>query len=272
MDGRAVGSVGRFHQPSRKSMTKSEIPPQTWTASEYMENGRFVADLGASVLDLLAPRPEELILDLGCGDGALTEKIAAHGARVVGIDTSKDLLAAARERGLDARFIDAQQLPFQAEFDAVFSNAALHWMKRPDDVLRGVRQALRTGGRFVGEFGGHGNVAAIHTALLAVFRRHGVDLTPHLLFFPTVAEYRTMLERHGFLVDSIALIPRPTPLPAGMDGWLGLFARGFLSLLPTAQRDEAMSETVELLRPILQDRSGAWTADYVRLRFRAQAV
>jgi trans-aconitate methyltransferase len=244
--------------------------PQTWPATGYAENGRFVADLGAPVLDLLAAQPGERILDLGCGDGALTEKIAASGAQVTGVDASEELLAAARVRGLDVGLMDGNRLSFQAEFDAVFSNAALHWMKRPEDVLRGVRRALKPGGRFVGEFGGHGNVAAIYTALLAIFARHGIDLVPQLLFFPTPAEYQDLLERHGFDVESIALISRPTPLPTGMSGWLATFKRGFFSLLPELERATALEETVELLRPILCDSRGQWTADYVRLRFLAR--
>lgn len=202
----------------------------------------------------------------------LTQKIAASGASVIGIDTSEDLLTAARARGLDVQSIDAQHLPFQAEFDAVFSNAALHWMKHPSDVAAGVRRALKTGGRFVAEFGGHGNVAAIHTALLAVFARRGIDLAPYLLFFPTVIEYRTLLEKHGLRVELIGLIPRPTLLPTGMRAWLETFAHGFLALLPEPDRDAAIQETVELLRPTLCDQGGQWTADYIRLRFRARAI
>jgi len=243
---------------------------QTWSASSYAENGRFVADLGAPVFDLLAPQSGERILDLGCGDGVLTEKIVAAGARVTGVDSSQNLLAEARARGLDVRWMDGQQLSFQAEFDAVFSNAALHWMKRSQDVVQGVHRALKPGGRFVGEFGGHGNVAAVYTALLAVFSQHAVDLTPHLLFFPTPAEYQQCLEDHGFRVEYIAFIPRPTPLPTGMSGWLDTFARGMFALLSEADRAPARDEAVRLLQPILCDSRGHWTADYVRLRFLAR--
>ncbi|MGC1781155.1 MAG: methyltransferase domain-containing protein [Acidobacteriaceae bacterium] len=245
---------------------------QSWSAGDYAENGRFVSDLGAPVLDLLAAQPGERILDLGCGDGALTEKIAATGTQVLGIDTSEELLAAARARGLQVRRMDAQQLTSYQEFDAVFSNAALHWMKRPEDVLRGVRQALKPHGRFVGEFGGHGNIAAVYTALLAVLARRGVNATPYLLFFPKPEQYRRLLESHGFRVESIALIPRPTPLPTGMKGWLNTFASSFFAALPEEERAAAQQETVRLLRPILCDTRGQWTAGYMRLRFVAHCL
>jgi SAM-dependent methyltransferase len=140
-------------------------PVQRWSASDYACNGRFVSELAGPVLAMLAPQPGERILDLGCGDGVLTAEIAATGADVVGVDLSEELLAAARERGLDVRRIDGHALDFDSEFDAVFSNAALHWMRRPELVIAGVARALLPGGRFVGELGGHGNVAAIATAM-----------------------------------------------------------------------------------------------------------
>src|ERR1700754_3940218 len=140
---------------------------QVWGAEKYDRNARFVSDLGSEVLNWLAPKPGERILDLGCGDGALTEKLVQAGASVLGADNSETLLGAARARGLDVRFIDGEKLAFEAEFDAVFSNAALHWMTRAEDVVKGVARALKQGGRFVAEFGGHGNIAAIVTALRA---------------------------------------------------------------------------------------------------------
>ncbi|MBW8726144.1 MAG: methyltransferase domain-containing protein [Inquilinus limosus] len=243
---------------------------QTWSAEGYARNARFVADLGQPVLELLAPRPGERILDLGCGDGALTVKLVAAGATVVGADASAELVAAARALGLDARIADGQALAFDAEFDAVFSNAALHWMRQPDAVIAGVRRALKPGGRFVGEFGGHGNVAAIVTALVAALNAHGLDGAARVpWFFPTPAEYAAKLEAQGFRVDSIALVPRPTPLPTGMRGWLDTFANPLLDGIDTAARGPILDEVQALLAPSLRDQAGNWTADYVRLRFAA---
>lgn len=243
---------------------------QRWDAEHYARHARFVSDLGAPVLELLAPQPGERILDLGCGDGALTVKLVAAGANVVGVDGSPGMVAAAQARGLDARLMDGRQLAFAAEFDAVFSNAALHWMPQPDAVLGGVARALQPGGRFVGEFGGHGNVAAIVVALLAVLARRGIDgRTLHPWYYPTAEEYRARLEAHGFAVRHIALLPRPTPLPTGMAAWLATFAGPFLAALPEADRTAARDEAVTLLQPALCDAAGQWMADYVRLRFAA---
>lgn len=243
---------------------------QQWNAAGYAQHARFVADLGEPLLALLAPQPGERILDLGCGDGALTAKLAETGATVVGVDRSHELLAAAQSRGLDARWMEGQALTFAAEFDAVFSNAALHWMTQPDAVIKGVARALRPGGRFVGEFGGHGNVAAIVVALLAVLARRGVDgeaLLPW--YYPTAEEYQARLESHGFRVDDLKLLPRPTRLPTGMAGWLETFAAPFLHALPEGERRTAQDEVIGLLKPVLCDSLNRWAADYVRLRFRA---
>ena len=243
---------------------------QSWSAEGYARNARFVADLGQPVLDLLAPRAGERILDLGCGDGALTAKLVAAGATVVGADASAELVAAARALGLDARIADGQALAFDAEFDAVFTNAALHWMRDADAVIAGVRRALKPGGRFVGEFGGHGNVAAIVTALIAVLNARGIDGAARVpWFFPTPAEYAAKLEAQGFTVETIGLVPRPTPLPTGMRGWLDTFASPFLEGLDGPARIAVLDEVAALLATNLRDQSGRWTADYVRLRFAA---
>ena len=244
---------------------------QSWDAGRYARNARFVAELAAPVVELLAPQPGEQILDLGCGDGALTEQLAALGCEVVGIDSGPAMVEAARARGLDARVMDGQALSFAAEFDAVFSNAALHWMRAPDAVIAGVRRALRPGGRFVGEFGGHGNVAAITVALMAVLAARGADGVGAIpWYFPTAEAYARKLQSHGFAVERSELVPRPTPLPTDMAGWLATFADPFFSRLPAEQRVAARDEVLALLAPCLRDEAGRWTADYVRLRFAAR--
>jgi SAM-dependent methyltransferase len=241
---------------------------QTWCAEDYARHAAFVPALGAPLIDRLNPRPGERILDLGCGDGTLTAQIAARGCTIVGVDASDEMIAAAKKRGLDARLIDAEQLPFHAEFDAVFSNAVLHWIRSADAVIAGVARALKPGGRFVGEFGGHTNIAAITTALRAVLPRYGVG-APADWYYPTPAEYGARLTAGGFHVDEIALVPRPTPLPTGMAGWLETFRGTILNALPPDERQRAKDDIVELLRPVLCDERGQWTADYVRLRFAA---
>lgn len=245
---------------------------QEWDPSRYAENARFVSELGRTVLDLLNPQPRERILDLGCGDGALTEKIAAVGAHVVGVDASRDMVSAAKLRGIDARVLDAYHLTFDSEFDGVFSNAALHWMNRdPDAVIHGIRRALRPQGRFVAEMGGLGNVAAITVALCAAFEKYAIrSVAPVPWYFPSPEEYRVRLERAGFGIEYIELIPRPTLLPTGMRGWLETFALPFSKAVPQQKRSAFLDEVTDRLRPVLCDGAGQWTADYVRLRFRAR--
>jgi len=259
----------------RRESNHGETMIQTWNPIVYAENGSFVPSLGAGVLEWLNPQPGERILDLGCGDGQLTEKIAAAGAQVFGVDASSDMVEGARRRGLDAKVCNAEALPFESEFDAVFSNAALHWISNQDAMLAGVHRALRPGGRFVAEMGGHGNIAAIQVALTAVLARQGLTRefsAEQMNYFPTPAAYRDRLSRHGFTVEEIQLIPRPTPLPAsGMQGWLTTFRRGVLEAIPQELRPAVLEETVALLEPVLRDEQGNWTADYVRLRFIARA-
>lgn len=180
-------------------------------------------------------------------------------------------MAAARARGLDVHHIDGHALPFDSEFDAVFSNAALHWMSEPEKVVAGVARALKPGGRFVGEFGGHGNVAAIVTAMRAVGMAHGGDIAlAGPWFFPTPEEYSHILAKAGFAVREIALHPRPTPLPTGMAAWLTTFRKPFFDQFEGTERADVLGEVEELLRPCLCDDAGRWTADYVRLRFAAR--
>ena len=243
---------------------------QTWNPETYSRDAAFVPQLGSGVLEWLAPQPGERILDLGCGDGQLTERIVAAGAIVTGIDASAKMVAAARTRGLSVEEGSAESMPFaDRSFDAVFSNAVLHWVRDQDAMISEVRRVLRPGGRFVAEMGGHGNIAAIRVAFAAVLARLGfAQLGERGNYYPTPDAYTVRLTAHGFTVERMILFPRPTPLGAGgMATWLNTFCRGALDTLPEDLRETAVAETVSLLAPALCDEEGQWTADYVRLRF-----
>lgn len=243
---------------------------QSWNPEVYARDARFVVDLAAPVVDLLAPRPGERILDLGCGDGTLTQRIAACGSQVVGIDSSPDMVAAAIRLGIDARVMDGQKLTFCNEFDAVFSNAALHWMTNPDAVIRGVAAALKPGGRFVGEFGGCGNVNTVITALRRSMEGRGMNADNVMpWYFPTADEYRQRLRNGGLRVVLCHLIPRPTVLDTDLRAWLRVFCQSFVSLLPAEEHEPFYDEVAALCRPQLVNASGKWVLDYVRLRFMA---
>ena len=247
---------------------------QTWDSEAYGQNGAFVHGMAGGVLEWLAAQPGQSILDLCCGDGQLTARIAASGAIVVGLDASPQMAAAARSRGIKVDEGQAESLPYaDGTFDAVFSNAALHWVHGQDAMMAEVRRVLKPGGRFVAEMGGQGNIAAIRVALIAVLARHGFDgREDNVNYYPTPDGYTRRLKRHGFEVEKIALIPRPTPLPeGGMSGWIRIFRRGVLDTLPEAMRDTVVEEAVALLEPALRDEEGNWIADYVRLRFIARA-
>jgi trans-aconitate methyltransferase len=245
---------------------------QNWNPDQYARNARFVSDLGAPVVELLAPQTGERILDLGCGDGVLTAKLATMGCNVIGVDGSAAQVEAARKLGVDAYTVDGEHLNFENEFDAVFSNAALHWMRRnPDAVIGGVWRALGPGGRFVAEMGGYGCVETIKTALIQALNRRGVDgQAANPWYFPTVEDYSTRLTNRGFAIHYMALIPRPTPLPGDVTAWLETFAQNFTATLPPTERPAYLVEVRESLRDQLCDADGKWTADYVRLRFLAK--
>jgi SAM-dependent methyltransferase len=253
--------------PEDRAFARGAAPK--WDPDAYQRNAAFVAELGEPLLRILAPRPGERVLDLGCGDGRLTLALVKAGCSVVGVDSSRRQVAAARRRGLDARVVNGEALAFSGEFDAVLSNAALHWMRRPRRVLRGVWKALRPGGRFVAELGGRGNAAAVARAIARALRRRGLrfaDLSPW--YFPGPREYRRLLREAGFRVMTLETFARPTRLPGDIVAWLETFGGAFLEAVPKPQRAAFSREVREALVPALQ-RADGWYVDYVRLRFHA---
>lgn len=252
----------------------SQNPPSEgkWNANSYDQNHPFVWQMGAGVVELLAPQAGESVLDLGCGTGHLTAQIAASGARVVGFDASPEMLQKARagHPGLDFRLADARDFDFPERFDAVFSNAALHWIHEPTRAIERVAHHLKPGGRFVAEMGGRGNVAALETALRDAARALGLPRFGDFNYFPRLGEYAGLLEAGGFEVAFATLFDRPTPLdgPRGARNWLVQFRGAYLDALDDAAREAVLDEAETRLRPILH-REGGWFADYRRLRFMA---
>jgi trans-aconitate 2-methyltransferase len=244
----------------------------SWNTALYEGKHWFVWQYGEDLLTLLSPQPGERILDLGCGTGQLTEKIAMSGADARGIDNASSMIAKARENYPHIRFDVADARNFQVEepLDAVFSNAALHWITEADAVIRCIYQALKPGGRFVAEFGGKGNVQAITIALencvasLGYAYAHPVNPW----YFPSIGEYAQLLEQQGFDVTYAVLFERPTPLEtgsAGMANWIEMFAGSFLKGLSGEQQAQVIQAVEERLQPTLY-RDGRWWADYRRIR------
>ena len=241
-----------------------------WDPKDYAANAAFVPAMGAPVLALLDPQPGERVLDVGCGDGVLTEKIVEAGAVVVGVDASAEMIATARARGIDAHVVDCQALTFGPEYDAAFSNAALHWMLDKAAVAQGVFRAIKPGGRFVGEMGGEGNVASIWAAVRAELAARGRPVRQQdTHWYPSVEDFTAIYEAAGFTDIDAHLIPRPTPLPTGVAGWVKTFRSGLMDAdnIP-ADEQASIGQAVEArLVDQLQQPDGAWIADYVRLRF-----
>jgi trans-aconitate methyltransferase len=243
-----------------------------WDAKLYDDKHSFVWEKGKGVVELLAPKPGERILDLGCGTGHLTPEIAAVGALTVGIDQSADMIAQARRQFPDLRFevCDAREIPFTGEFDAVFSNAALHWIPEAEKVIRGVARALKPSGRFVAEMGGKGNIRRLVEAIAGACRVVGLDsgAATEAWYYPSIGEYSGLLEKHGLEVRQAALFERPTRLEdgeKGLEAWLRMFRRVILDRLPAAEQNAFLREVERQARPeLFQD--GVWELDYRRLR------
>lgn len=250
-----------------------ENDSKIWDARLYEEKHSFVWKQAESLVELLAPKPGESMLDLGCGTGHLTAQIASAGVSVLGIDSSSEMIEEARRSYPGHRFdiVDARHLAFANQFDAVLSNAVLHWIIEADLVVQGVSRALKPGGRFVAEFGGKGNVKAILGAVQNAVQSVGCGLVDSPWFFPNVAEYASLLERVSLEVTFATLFDRPTPLEGekGMRHWIEMFGGHFLRRVPKDRQEDFFRHVEDELRPTLH-RDGSWFADYRRLRIVAQ--
>jgi trans-aconitate methyltransferase len=247
---------------------------EKWDARLYDARHSFVWEKAKGVVDLLAAKPGEKILDLGCGTGTLTAEIAASGAHVVGVDRSSEMIDAARKKfpAIQFEVCDARALPFSAEFDAVFSNAALHWIPEAESVVEGVSRSLKQGGRFIAEFGGKGNVRIAIAALENALAQLGISsdgVSPW--FYPSVPQYTALLEKHGLEAREAALFERPTTLEDGEGGlatWIVMFGNSFLERVPEDQRTAFLRAAEHAARPSLW-KGEHWELDYRRLRIAA---
>jgi trans-aconitate methyltransferase len=248
-----------------------------WSPADYAENAAFVPLLGAAALALLEAQPGEMVLDIGCGDGVLTQQIANLGARVIGLDASPEMVEAARAKGVDAFVADAEALDLEAQverfgqFDAAFSNAALHWMLDKGAVARGVFALLRPGGRFAGEMGGEGNVALLRRGVREELTERGYALpAADPQWYASPVEFHQVYGEAGFVDVETNLIDRPTPLPTGISGWVRTFRSGWMNIagVPADEQVDIAEAVERRLSASLRSEDGGFYADYVRLRFK----
>ncbi|HEY1142407.1 MAG TPA: class I SAM-dependent methyltransferase [Sphingomicrobium sp.] len=243
-------------------MSPAAVSTSKWDAADYARVGGFVAELGGAALDLLDPQPGERILDVGCGEGTLTEKIVERGAAVLGIDNSPEMIEAARAKGIEAVLMAAEGLPFTSEFDAAFSNATLHWVLEKEQAALAIFRALKPGGRFAGEMGGEGNLTSLREALdEELIIRGYVPPIEASNWYASPEEFAAVYEAAGFEQIDARLIERPTPIEHGVAQWVTTFRRGWLdrAQVPEPERAE--------IGAAVADRVGSNIADYVRLRF-----
>ena len=262
-------------QEMRSKSSDRLAAPRAWDAAEYDSCGTFVWEHGTDLVEMLAPRPCDRVLDVGCGTGHLTARIAESGADVLGIDASESMVLQARSNYPHLRFevLDALAMKLGPEFDAVFSNAVLHWITEPDVAASGIFNALKPGGRFVAEFGGRGNISTIIKAVHRARERIRARPIEHVpWYFPSAGEYAALLERLGFTVTYARLFDRPTRLGEGdstMMTWLKMFGEPLINDLAESERDIVYGIAEDALRATMLD-DGVWVADYVRLRVVAE--
>jgi 2-isopropylmalate synthase len=240
-----------------------------WNPETYNKHTAFVSQLALPVVDLLNPKEGEKILDVGCGDGTLAVEIECRGAKVIGIDMSAEMVEACRDNGIETYVGSVTDLPYEDEFDAVFSNATLHWVRDARTAVQNIAKSLKVGGCFVCEFGGEGNAYHLVSAMQEVFTNHpefGVFNNPW--YFPGVKEYKNLLESEGFDVEYIEIIPRPTPMD-DISHWLDIFANGVTSHISAEQFEVFKKEVTEILKKKIYSEGKGWVLDYKRLRVKA---
>ncbi len=240
-----------------------------WNADKYNKHADFVSNLASPVIDLLELSKDENILDLGCGDGTLAVEMQKMGANVTAVDLSESMVAKTEEKGIKSFVMSATELTFENEFDAVFSNAVLHWVKDSDKAIKKISKSLKSNGRFIAEFGGYGNIKYLTDAMQKVFDNHkefGSFNNPW--YFPKDTDYKQLLEKNGFNVKYIELIPRPTKID-DISNWLDIFANGIVSHLTNEQQNQFKQEVRAILKPKIYSDEDGWVADYVRLRLKA---
>lgn len=243
-----------------------------WNAVKYNKHADFVSNLGMPVIDLLNPQKNERILDLGCGEGTLALEIQKFDTKVVALDLSADMVEKTKAKGIEAYVMSATELEFISEFDAVFSNAVLHWVIDSHTAIRKIHAALKDNGRFIAEFGGYENIKYLTDAMQKVFDNnpeYGKFNNPW--YFPKDTEYKKLLESNGFKVEYIEIIPRPTQID-DIFNWLTVFANGIVSHLSTEQQENFKNEVRKILKPKIYTKENGWVADYVRLRLKAIKV
>ena len=249
--------------------TKETKETNQWNPKEYNKHTAFVSQLALPVVELLNPQECERILDAGCGDGTLAVEIEKYGAKVIGVDMSAEMIEACKAKKIEAYVASVTDLPYENEFDAVFSNATLHWVKDAKGAVENIAKTLKNSGRFVAEFGGMGNIHHVVVAMQSVFKNHpefGAFKNPW--YFPSPKEYQTLLESVGFEVAYIELIPRPTPMN-DIVNWLDIFANGITEHLSKEQFKVFKNECRDILLETNYTQEKGWVLDYVRLRVEA---
>ncbi|MEM1394983.1 MAG: methyltransferase domain-containing protein [Cyanobacteria bacterium P01_D01_bin.116] len=256
-------------------MNTISVSNNNWNSLLYQNKHDFVWKYGENLLDFINSQPNEIILDLGCGTGQLTAKIAESGAEVIGIDSSPEMIEKAQENYPQLKFkvADARSFELSQSVDAVFSNAALHWISEADEVINSINKSLKTGGRFIAEFGGRGNIESIVQALYKALKKIGFSNPSHLnpWYFPSIGEYASKLEKQGFEVIYSNLFSRPTLLQDkdnGLANWIKMFAGNFFTELSESEINQVIQDVEKQLKPKLYQ-DGNWFADYRRIQVKA---